>query len=332
MRTQSSLPQFTHPRSGLSIIDVTVVVFCLLVLAALVLPAVADSREAVRRVECQNNMKMLTTATMVFASKSNGRLPSLSSRTREGITSNWLVDLLPGLEEFEVLRKWDSLSPVERTKFEVSLEKFQCPVDPTSFHQDGGLSYVANSGFGNFKVDPKTNAVSEIQTHGQGSVDWNGDGIVAKSDILLTISSGVFWPKHQDDKFRSNLDFISLADGQRHTILFAESLHAGKWNSAKTLDLAFVVGVDRITPRSDGSEKAYFQITKADLGPYGINGSNVPRHTPSPSSNHGGKSIFGFADGSARQIPDRIDPIVYLKLITPNGQRYGETIDGLQGL
>ena len=166
--------------------------------------------------------------------------------------------------------------------------------------------------------------------HGQGSIDWNGDGEVSDFDRPITNATGVFWPKRNGDTFRSSLDYISAGDGQTNTILFAESINAGKWNSAKTLDIAFVVGVNRIHFDGDLSGYQYLSFDEADLGPFGAAGGTIPRHTPSPSSNHLGTSIYGFADGAARQISDEVDPLVYLRLMTPNGQRYGQTVDGLE--
>ncbi len=202
--------------------------------------------------------------------------------------------------------------------------------DPTSLYVDGGLNYIANAGFGHFTIDPETNAVCETVPHGQGSIDWDGDGENTKRDRWKTIATGVFWPKHEGDIFESSLDYISAGDGQTNTIMLAESLNAGKWNSAKTLDIAFVVGLDRIQFANRGSDQACLKIAGADLGPYGVAGGNTPRHTPSPSSNHQGVSIYGFADGAARQISDEIDPLVYLRLMTPNGRRYGEPVEGLE--
>ena len=330
MKTNAGHRREIHTRSGLTWIDVVVTMLILLVLAALLLPAVRDGRGPARRAECQNNMKRLCTAVMNYASKSNGTLPWLSVVNDEGIASNWLIDLLPELDNGGVRREWDALTYAGRSEFEISMSMFECREDPTSFQVDGGLNYIVNAGFGNFSIDPKTNAVYETKPHGQGSVDWDGDGFVRPDDFAKTIASGVFWPKREGDTFRSSLDYISAGDGQTSTFLFAESVNAGKWNSPKTLDIAFVVGIDRIQFANPGSDQACLKIAGADLGPYGVAGGNIPRHTPSPSSNHLGTSIYGFADGAARQISDEIDPLVYLKLMTPNGRRFGETLEGLE--
>jgi len=330
MQSNAGHRQNAHPRSGFTWIDVAVTLLILLVLAALLLPAVRDGRGPARRTECQNNMKQLCTAVMNYTSKSNGTLPWLSIEDETGIVSNYLIDMLPELDNSALHREWLSFSARERAENSISLKMFQCPHDPTSFQIDGGLSYIANAGFGQFTIDPKTNAVYETKPHGQGSVDWDGDGFVRPDEFAKTIATGVFWPQREGDTFRSKFDYISSGDGQTNTIMLAESVNAGKWNSAKPLDIAFVVGLDRIQFANHGYDQACLKIVGANLGPYGIAGGSVPRHTPSPSSNHEGASIYGFADGAARQISDKIDPLVYLRLMTPNGQRYGETLDGLE--
>ena len=324
MKSTAGHHRNSHPRSGFTWIDVAVTLLILAVLAALLLPAQRNAREAARRAECQNQMKHLCTAVMNYASTSNGILPWLSIEEDERIVSNWLTDLLPALDNAATLKEWQD------SQFAFSLTMFQCPEDPTSLHVDGGLSYVANAGFGDFTIDPETNSVFETKPHGQGSIDWDGDGEITKSDRLKTIATGVFWPQRDGDKFRSCLHYIAAGDGQANTFLFAESLNAGKWNSAKTLDIAFVVGLDRIRFENPPSSNDCLKLAGADLGPYAPAGGKVPRHTPSPSSNHLGTSIYGFADGAARQISDKIDPTVYLRLMTPNGQRFGQVVDGLE--
>lgn len=330
MKSTAGHRRNSRPRFGLTWIDVVVTMLILLVLAALLLPAGGRITRSARRAECQNNMKQLCTAVMNHASKKNGKLPSLTVSDESGINSNWLVDLLPHLDNAEAHQHWESLTSDERVDFEISLKPFQCPKDPTSFQVAGGLSYVANSGYGIFRVDSQTNAIYEDYPHGHGSVDWDGDGVASNEDRAKTIATGVFWPKREGDTFKSSLDYISAGDGQTNTFLFAESLNAGKWNSAKTLDIAFVAGLDRILFEDPTSLPNCLNIAGADLGPFGVAGGNVPRHTPSPSSNHLGVSIYGFADGAARQISDKINPTVYLRLMTPNGQRYGQSPNGLE--
>jgi hypothetical protein len=320
--------RIAYPRSGVTWIEVTVVVLILLALTALLLPATRIGRRPARRAECQNNMKQLCTATMSFSAKANGRLPLLTQENEQEIVSNWIVDLLPELDNSMLHQQWISSSSSEKADFEISLKMFQCPKDLRSLQTGGGLSYVANSGYGIFRIDPAENAVYEDYPHDQDSVDWDGDGVASKEDQVRTTATGVFWPRRDGIRFKMRLDYISSGDGQSNTLLFAESLNAGKWNSAKTLDLAFVVGLDRILFENAATDSQCLKLAGANLGPYGIQSRTVPGHTPSPSSNHGGIFIAGFADGGTRQLSVEIDPLVYLRLMTPNGQRYGEAALG----
>jgi len=320
----------SHPRSGFTWVEIAVVVLILLTLAALILPAVRYSQQSARADYCGNNMRQICTGTMNYASKSDGDLPWLSIENDQGIISTWLTDLLPELDNSAAHREWTASTYEERADFEISLKMFQCPYDPTSFQIDGGLNYVANSGYGLFRIDPSTNAVYEDNAHGTDSVDWDSDGIASGEDRARTRATGVFWPKREDDTFKMSLDYITAGDGQSNTIMFAESVNAGKWNSAKTLDIAFVAGLDRILFEDPDSLPNCLNIAGSDLGPFGVAGGSVPRHTPSPSSNHQGVSVYGFADGAARQISDEIDPLIYLKLMTPNGQRYGQSPKGME--
>ena len=62
-------------------------------------------------------------------------------------------------------------------------------------------------------------------------------------------------------------------------------------------------------------------------------GENIlapPGSLARPSSNHLGTSIYGMADGGAKQLSDFIDWRVYCKLVSPAGQRYGQTTTGLE--
>ncbi len=128
------------------------------------------------------------------------------------------------------------------------------------------------------------------------------------------------------------LDFISSGDGQAHTILLSENLQARNWNRAKAIhDFAFGVPVSRDRDLDDSVEAclnprpAYEWILREYGAMPRMNQEAKPGTAPRPSSNHLGICIYGFADGSAKQISDSIDWQVYLRLLTPNGQRYGQS-------
>ena len=165
--------------------------------------------------------------------------------------------------------------------------------------------------------------MSEVGRHSTRNIDWNGDGTVSDLEEATTRATGVFWTTESGGS--ATLATIAAGDGQSQTLLVAENLHAGKWDSLEVMDVAFVVGVDRIK-FVDRAGKKPLELKSAALGPFAPQGGRIPRHSPAPNANHGGVVVFGFADGIAKQISDKIDPLVYLSLITIDGQRRGERV------
>ena len=63
------------PRAGMTLIEVLTVVFIIGILAALLLPAVAKSREQADMTSCLSNLKHLGSFVMLYANKYQGYLP-----------------------------------------------------------------------------------------------------------------------------------------------------------------------------------------------------------------------------------------------------------------
>jgi len=337
-------------RHGFTLIELLVVISIIATLAALILPAVQQARAAARRVECQNNMKQMVTAITNFATKNNGFLPHLYENYN-GTTRSWVVCILPELDQGAVKRELDKGNNVYP-----SLKALQCPVDQNNFNIDGGLSYVANTGYVDtayWGID--TTAVPAISHHAY-AYEWTtspGTVTLNVNDLnkVTTHSSGAFFRPYtnggtaKDDRSLKgiSLDFMGSGDGQSNTILFAENLYGRNWGGTggNIWDYSFGlnVGIGSTDVGANGAVPLYGNIvipgaTVSAAALLSLPNANealaAPGFSPGPSSGHQGICMFGFGDGSAKQISDTVDITVYARLLSPNGQRKGQPIAGLE--
>lgn len=244
---------FRSPRrKGFTLIELLVVISIIATLIALIAPAVQSARNAARRMECLNNLKQLSLGTLNFAQAHNGQLPSLVRNhgvQGNGTTPNyynWVVDLLPYLDNAALYRSLDDFNgsqqtPVRNTYFDINnsvpiLKALVCPIDINNSNQPGGLTYVASSGY------MRGADWGQFATHGGGSIDWNNDGANnVLSDGVLARATGVFWYNagpiaggYNDSGPTMSIDFITEGDGQGQTYMFSENAQANKWVNGTT--------------------------------------------------------------------------------------------------
>ena len=138
---------------------VVVVVACIVgfvvcggVLAALLLPAVQAAREAARRVQCSNNMKMIALALHNYHDTYKTFPPPFTVDQQGTPLHSWRTLILPELgqqaiySQIDLDQPWDSAANAHlRT---TSIPAFQCPSDP-----NGQCAYVGIVGPGAF-FDP----------------------------------------------------------------------------------------------------------------------------------------------------------------------------------
>jgi prepilin-type N-terminal cleavage/methylation domain-containing protein/prepilin-type processing-associated H-X9-DG protein len=95
--SQSTRSKFA--RNGFTLIELLVVIAIIAVLAALLLPALVNSKRSARRIACVNNMRQLRLALGIYTAEDNGRLPP-----RNLAGEQWPAQLQRNYSELMLLR------------------------------------------------------------------------------------------------------------------------------------------------------------------------------------------------------------------------------------
>ncbi|MEW4487328.1 DUF1559 domain-containing protein [Thalassoglobus sp. JC818] len=200
-------PEYASHRSGLTLIEVLVVLSVLSVLVALILPAALRVREMSRLNQCSNNLRNLSIAMMQFE-QDHHRLPGAGyfldpSSNRGGDTSqpvqlhhNWAVLLLPYVDQSTLFQQWNLDEPIDSAQngplLDQTIAVLRCPSDSTLSGQ-GDLSYALNGGWG--FTTRTTDGVGDCPvatSHRSENGDWelvkldlNGDGHACSGNASL---------------------------------------------------------------------------------------------------------------------------------------------------
>lgn len=351
-------------RSGFTLIELLVVISIIATLMSLILPAIQNAREAARRTQCLNNIRNVTVACMSFASSSpNGHLPALGYYPAaaggtlfptfyEG--RSWVVDILPFMDQQGTYDRWDKSLPWDSTAVnsngemnldlasDLYIEALACPNDESAFAIPGGLTYVANSGFGDGVVGataPGTLGHSFFNA----DFDWNSNGTPKEQeDYEITFRTGVFWPvflngpNEQICKNRCTA-VGKIYDGSANTLMLSENINAGdtNWANPSVNSCGFLFPLTGGNAALNDTDKVSNRVLEntplavlAGTEPYINEKKSGPEGAPFLASNHPGIVVVSFCDGSVKMLSEDIDNYVYTKLFTPDGSRL-RTLGGI---
>lgn len=263
MNREQHLAHSGH-RRGLTLLEVVVVIFTLIVLAALFLPSVRIGRGVADRTRCLNNMRNVSVAIHNFASSYKSRLPAQAYYPAKSIDENgmieiyeghsWVVELMPYLvhtsfyDQWNFDEPWNStlVDPVlgesNSTLADIYIPALACPEDPSAIEIKGGLSYAVNCGIGDSLWDTETGlrSLNQIPSGQHFSIepfDWNGNGILPPDDLedaAVTNGFTLFAPAFGREDGEPGRVFPSgskslgkIYDGTSNTIMLGENINAG---------------------------------------------------------------------------------------------------------
>jgi prepilin-type processing-associated H-X9-DG protein len=186
-----SSPPATPPRRGCrGCAWVAAVVFFILFLIALLLPAVNAPREAARRMQCQNNLKNIMVAMNSYSAK-YGCYPSAYTVDKQGRRiHSWRVLLLEFLDhdlytQYDFSRPWDSPDNLAVADGMKQNGPYQCPSEQA--HCSLNTSYVMLVGPQAFSDGPTCRNPDKIT-----------DGLATTIAIVEMSPSGICWAAPYD--------------------------------------------------------------------------------------------------------------------------------------
>jgi prepilin-type N-terminal cleavage/methylation domain-containing protein/prepilin-type processing-associated H-X9-DG protein len=286
-------------RRGFTLIELLVVISVIAILVGLLLPAVQSAREAARRMQCTNNLKQITLATLNYESAWT-TLPRGGFLQRPFAGSGFYVPttgypyisggaflgLLPYLDQrplydamnFDV-NVWTAINA---TISATGLSTLWCPSDP-------GVSRSRTLSDGNFN-DPGSytmNYTSYAGNCGSWSLGWTPQNNGQLNGLFLR---------------EAVLPLASVTDGSSNTMAFGEHAQAilspgdqlcyHWWPSGYVPDTLFIT----LYPMNP-------QRAMADTPDF----ISFDSYTLAASSLHPGGCHFAFLDGSVRFLKETID-------------------------
>ena len=257
-------------RVGLRLIDLMVIVLLVGLLFGLLVPSLQVGRGPNHRMQCQNCMRQLGLGLLGYQNAKN-RLPNAATffddpavhggaptkstifraindpasfaRDPSPLRSNWIVEILPYLDNQELYNAWDRErsyldtttrgpeQPSNALIASTSIGILRCPNDPTTQPNQGNLSYAVNGGFSRWHAIP---------------VGWSagpGDGQSKNGPVLKWVAPGGTWQESQAVGRKLGVMFLGthtgdqpwdikttpsdITDGASQTLLVGENTRVG---------------------------------------------------------------------------------------------------------
>lgn len=284
-------------------VEYGVVGLLVLILLALISMGVLRSRETARDHLCRRRLVLLSRAVTDFVDDHvdyPGYIgPNESSQDQSiswvALTLPYLQDRLPVLlatedgwkvpeqpqdAQLEQKRPW----PEWKKALTSTVPFLLCPAEDTERQKPGISSYVASCGY----VDAPERA-----------------------DQADFPANGVFLDRRRGPPLSERQ--LQDWDGTEFTVLLSENVQSGSWDSGNEPEVGFVWTEGLVKPeKRNVEEPEVFALN------HGARGGPLGYKTARPSSHHAGGVHVSFANTRIAKLATNIDPIVYIRLCTPN--------------
>jgi prepilin-type N-terminal cleavage/methylation domain-containing protein/prepilin-type processing-associated H-X9-DG protein len=344
---------YRRTRVGFTLVELLVVIAIIGILMSLLIPAVMYMRERARRMQCENHLKQLGTATIEYEAAKrhfpgwqqviarDKSLPLEYPSTLPGATTNkiasWQVVLLNFIEQRPLHRVWNDKSvpkwvadpttgqPMLNGDLAHYMPLYNCPSQPTSRTYGPFTAYVANAGYYSLASDPAplSNASSKGPTT-TGYDFWDaqaGRNGIFVDRVPIPNSAGSLVP--HDPARLPAVSSTDVTDGTSNTLLISENLVAGQWwQPGLPSTFVWLYATEASCPASSGNPIPTQAVT-AEMRINGLRNSvtTLTPQTARPSSRHPGGVNAVFADGHTAFLRDGVDYHVYQQLMTPDGKK-----------
>ncbi len=323
---------------GFTLVELLVVITIIGILISLLLPAVQAAREAARRMQCCNNLKQLSLATLNYES-SHGVLPPSGLvappttnppvfEAQSGHMFSWIVLILPDIEQQALYDQFDCTRSVLDQPNEpqaTQLATLMCPSDSARgrFFVDATLTAGKQLAKGNYAgwVGPFH---TDLQYRWPGALVGNGQPMarISRNGTSNTLMlSEVRTRAHEQDQRGA---WALPWNGTTH---LAVDMHGQKDSEGKYIEGRFIASPGSLgwlqMPNNQGPnmdmlyicpDQAASQLDKMPCETYEV-GTGWQYLSSAPRSSHPGGVCVAFVDGHIGFLPDQVDEMAFSYLV-----------------
>ena len=296
-------------RSAFTLVELLIVIGIIVVLIALLLPAVQRIQETASQTTCKNNLRQLGIALTNYHASSQRFPPGVNPAVVLPPASfpvpglSWTKYILPQIDQGN-LAPWSAnwTDPANSAWVNTQLKVFRCPSSPSGPRLEGNAAptdYAPTAGIGMHAINnvPLANLISPP------AQKWHGvlfEQVVNQQGTPTGLFKG------------ASTKLSEISDGASNTIMLAEV--AGRPEG-------WLLGMSQAapSPNSGWANPAHAIVVNGPLSPNCQSYVNCSNNDEIFSFHPGGAHVL-MADGSVRLLAERIPLGVLAKLVTRDGK------------